>query len=424
MESIQLNDTPEKPVKMKRKKSGIFLGMVLGMLCTVMIFAVAVTSVLVYRNLRIYKQRQEENTPETKSVMNIISRQKVQTIEQIIDLYYYKDDIDQEALEEGMYRGMLDSIGDPYTVYYSEEELADLLEHTEGIYYGIGAYVSLDTVTGLPKIASAIPGTPAEAADLRPDDVIYKVDGQEVYGMDLSAVTALIKGEEGTSVNLTIIREGENDYISVDVVRRKVEAPTIQTEMFEDDMAYIQILEFNDTTSPQFADALATAKGSGMKGLIIDLRANPGGTLESVVDIAGQLLPEGLIVYTEDKYGNREEYSCDGSHAFQYPLVVLIDGNSASASEVLAGAIQDYEIGTLVGTTSFGKGIVQQIITLNDGSAVKITVSSYYTPKGRNIHGLGIEPDQVCEFDGEAYYDEGYDNQLEYAKEVLKEMLR
>jgi carboxyl-terminal processing protease len=318
---------------------------------------------------------------------------------------------------------MLDAVGDPYTTYYSEVELKELMEQTEGIYYGIGAYVALDTVTGLPKIASAMPGTPAEAADLRPDDIIYKVDGQEVYGMDLSAVTALIKGEEGTSVNLTIIREGETDYLSVDVVRRKVETPTVEYEMFDNNMAYIQIVEFDEITVPQFADALATAKGSGMEGLIIDLRANPGGSLDAVVNIAQMLLPEGLVVYTEDKYGNREEYKCDGNKKFAYPLVVLIDGNSASASEILAGSLQDYGVGTLVGTTTFGKGIVQQVITLQDQSAVKITVSSYFTPKGRDIHGVGIAPDIECKFDANAYYNEDYDNQLEKAKELLAELI-
>ena len=237
--------------------------------------------------------------------------------------------------------------------------------------------------------------------------------------MDLTAVTALIKGEEGTTVNLTIIREGENDYLSIDVVRKKVEAPSVEYEMFEDGKAYIQIMEFSDATVSQFKEALDTAKSSDMKGLIIDLRANPGGNLSTVVEIAQMLLPEGLIVYTEDKYGNRDEYKCDGKREFDYPLVVLIDGNSASASEILAGSIQDYEKGTLVGTTTFGKGIVQQVISLADQSAVKITVSTYYTPKGRDIHGVGIEPDLVCEFDGNAYYNEGYDNQLEFAKEVL-----
>ena len=195
--------------------------------------------------------------------------------------------------------------------------------------------------------------------------------------------------------------------------------------MLEDGIAYIQITEFSETTVDQFADALAVARESGMKGLIIDLRANPGGSLSAVVDIARMLLPKGLVTYTEDKYGTRKEYSCDGKHEFDLPLVVLVDGNSASASEVLAGAIKDYGIGTLVGTTTFGKGIVQQIIGMDDGSALKVTVSSYYSPKGNNIHGTGIEPDLECEFDAEAYYgEEAFDNQLDYAKDVLRDMMK
>lgn len=419
MEPNQSIEITEKTRPRRKKRRGFGAGLLCGIGIMLVLTVVLTSSLGIYQYMR--RKQQLQYTAET--IVDATMQQKMLTIEQIIDFYYYKDDVEAQDLKDGIYRGMLDSLGDPYSTYYSVEELKSLMEQTEGVYYGIGAYVALDTVSGLPKIASAIPGTPAEAADLRPDDIIYKVDGQEVYGMDLTAVTGLIKGEEGTTVNLTIIREGESDYLSIDVVRRKVETPTIEFEMFEDGMAYIQIVEFNDTTVPQFADALATAKGSDMQGLIIDLRANPGGNLNAVVEIAQMLLPEGLIVYTEDKYGNRDEYKCDGQKEFDYPLVVLIDGNSASASEILAGSIQDYEKGTLVGTTTFGKGIVQQVITLGDKSAVKITVSSYYTPKGRNIHGVGIEPDLVCEFDGNAYYNEGYDNQLEYAKEVLAEKI-
>ena len=415
MEPNQVNENVTKAPKRKPKRRGFFAGIFCGMLISLVLVMIAGVGVFVYQIKQV--QINSQNTGE--AAVTTTMQRKLQTIEQIIDFYYYKDDVDAKTLEEGAYRGMLDSLGDPYSTYYSEAELKSLLEQTEGIYYGIGAYVAQDTISGLPKISSAMPGTPAEAADLRPDDIIYKVDGKEVYGMDLNAVTAMIKGEEGTTVNLTIIREGESDYLSIDVTRRKVETPTIGFEMFEDGMAYIQIMEFNDATVAQFTDALATAKGSDMKGLIIDLRANPGGNLSTVVEIAQMLLPKGLIVYTEDKYGNRDEYKCNGTNEFEYPLVVMIDGNSASASEILAGAIQDYEKGTLVGTTTFGKGIVQQVISLADQSAVKITVSSYYTPKGRDIHGVGIEPDLVCEFDGNAYYNEGYDNQLEYAKEVL-----
>lgn len=350
---------------------------------------------------------------------------KLQTIGDTVKKYFYLSEVEDDALEEGMYRGMLEVLDDPYSEYYSAEELAQIMEQTEGIYYGIGAYVSLDTLTSLPKISGVIEGTPAQEADLRANDLIYQVDGVSTYGLSLDEAVAMIKGEEGTQVTLTIIREGEDDYVELMVTRRRVESPTVEFEMLDEETAYIQIVEFDDVTIDQFADALATAKGSGMKGLILDLRANPGGSLNAVVEVARMLLPEGLIVYTEDKYGKREEYTCDGTRQLEVPLVVLVDMNSASAAEILAGAIKDYGIGTLVGTTTFGKGIVQQIIPFSDGSAVKLTISSYFTPNGNNIHGIGIEPDIQCEFDAEAYYntENPYDNQLERAKEVLKEKI-
>jgi len=419
MERDQNIEHAQQVPVIQKKKSGFWIGILVGTFVTLAIMTVVCVGLLSYRFLAYNKASQQG----TSIAVSGNRQMKLQTIEQIINTYYYEGEVESDKLWEGAYRGMMTAIGDPYSTYYSATELKNLMEQTEGIYYGIGAYVGLDTVTTLPKIISAIPGTPAEAADLRPDDIIYKVNGEEVYGMDLTAVTALIKGEEGTTVNLTIIREGESDYLTMDVERRRVETPTVSYEMFDNGMAYIQIAAFEEITVSQFADALATVKGSEMKGLILDLRANPGGSLDSVLEIARMLLPEGLIVYMEDRYGNRTEYSCDGKHEFEYPMVVLVDGNSASASEVLAGAIQDYEIGTLVGTTSFGKGIVQQVISLSDESAVKITISGYYTPKGRNIHGIGIEPDIVCEFDGDAYYNEDYDNQLEFAKEVLADMI-
>ncbi len=351
--------------------------------------------------------------------------EKLQKLEKIIDKYYYLDEVGNEELQDGIYRGLMEALDDPYSVYYSAEELSTFMEETEGIYSGIGAYMMQDTQTRLPMITGVMDGAPAEAAGLRPDDLIYAVDGEEVAGMTLEEAIAKIKGPEGTEVTLTVIREGENDYMEFTLTRAKVEAPTVNLTMMEDGMAYIEVTEFDAVTVDQFAEALAVAKGSGMKGMILDLRANPGGNLDAVVDMCKMILPQGLIVYTEDKAGNREEYTCDGDRELQVPLVVLVDGNSASAAEIMAGAIKDYGLGRLVGTTTFGKGIVQQIIPLKDGSAVKITTSAYFTPAGNNIHGKGIEPDIVCEFDGEAYYAEPDhpDNQLEKAKEVLREMM-
>lgn len=348
--------------------------------------------------------------------------EKLELIEKIIDTYFYEEDIDREILAEGAYKGMVEALGDPYSQYYTAEELAELYEDSEGIYYGVGAYVSLDTVTGYAKISGVIAGAPAEEADLHADDIIYMVDGVDVYGMSLQEVVSLIKGEEGTTVHLTLVRDGEE--IEKDVMRRQVESPTVVYEMHENGMAYIQITEFDLVTVSQFEEALTTAREEGMKGLIIDLRSNPGGNLSSVVDICRMLLPEGLIVYTEDRDGRRQEYKCDGKNEIEVPMVVLVDGNSASASEIMAGAIKDYGIGTLIGTTTFGKGIVQRPVEMSDGSAVKLTISSYFTPKGTNIHGIGIEPDVVCEFDAERYYsEEKYDNQKEEAKKLLESMM-
>ncbi len=419
-------------VKTKSKKSdnrSFVLGLIIGILVTLLLTALVILGTLLFGNFK----EQPKKTVESKRIEELLEDndlvdeemlRKLSSIEEIIDEYYYKNDLDEEVLSEGIYRGILDAVGDPYTCYFSEEELKEMLEGSEGVYYGIGAYVTLDQTGMYPMITAPIAGSPAEEADLRPGDIIYEINGEPTYGKTLDAAVSMMRGEEGTEVEVTILRSTENDYIQVTLVRRRVESPTVTYEMLEDNIGYIQITQFSEVTVDQFADALASVRASGMEGLIIDLRANPGGSLTSVIGIGRMLLPKGLIMYTEDKYGKRDEYKCDGKREFDKPLVVLVDGNSASASEVLAGAIKDYELGTLVGTTTFGKGIVQTILPLKDGSGIKITTSSYYSPKGTNIHGTGIEPDVVCEFDSEAYYgEEEFDNQLDRAKEVLKDMM-
>ncbi len=358
----------------------------------------------------------------SESVTDDAVVEKLGLLEETIQEYFWQD-VDEETLQNGLYSGLLDSLGDPYSVYYTEEEYTELQEETQGIYYGIGAYISQDAETSYVQISGVIKNTPAEESGLQQGDYIYEVDGESMYGMESSYVVSKIKGEEGTSVTITVLRTGVSDPIDFEVERRKIESPTVEYEMYDDGIAYIQITEFALVTSGQFEEALAEAKADGMEGLIIDLRSNPGGNLSTVCEIARQLLPKGLIVYTEDKYGEREEYTCNGENEIDVPLVVLINGYSASASEILAGAIKDYGIGTLVGTTTYGKGIVQKVINLSDGSAVKLTVSTYYTPSGNNIHQIGIAPDVEVEFDSEQYQN-GIDNQLETAKQVLAEMMQ
>lgn len=407
----------------ERHQTRVFF--LIGLLVGVAVCALAVSGVYVGIVLRSKSVRQTSaEGAVAESVVNDDSLLKLEAIEEVIDKYYYnEEDINANNMIEGMYAGMVASLGDPYSVYYTAEEWKMMMQDTEGIYFGIGAYIQMDLTTGFGRINGVISGTPAEEAGLRENDLIYMINDEVAQGLELSEIVARIKGEEGTTVHLTIYREGEEDYLEFDVVRKQIESPTVNYEMMENQIGYIQITEFDEVTLDQFTEALAVVKGSGAKGLILDLRSNPGGSLSVVVDIARQILPEGLIVYTEDRAGKRVEYSCDGQHELKIPLVVLINGNSASASEILAGAVKDYGVGTLVGTKTFGKGIVQRILPLTDGTALKLTVSAYYTPKGNNIHNIGIEPDIECEYDRDDYYDNGVDNQLERAKEVVDAML-
>ena len=414
-------ETEAGPLQNKRKRSSktYLYGVLSGIWISIILYALGNLVGWVAGNYRATTSEASIAKNGNVEVVNTQTTRKMMAIEDVIQQYYLED-MDAKTLESGIYAGMVDSLGDPYSAYYSAEELKKMEQDVEGIYYGIGAYVGVDTATGLPVISGVIEGAPAEEVDLRDGDIIYMVDGISTQGMDVDDVVDLIRGEEHTTVHLTLVRSGEDDYVEVDVTRREVESPTVNYEMLENNIGYIQITEFDTVTIDQFTEALAVCKGSDMKGLVLDLRSNPGGSLGAVCEIARKVLPEGLIVYTEDKYGQKEEFTCDGTNELQVPMVVLVNGYSASASEILAGAIKDHEKGYLMGTCTFGKGIVQRIITLSDGSAVKLTISNYYTPNGQNIHGVGIEPDEVVEFDADQYYDNGVDNQLEAAVEHLQ----
>lgn len=344
--------------------------------------------------------------------------QKIEHFQRLLETYYYED-VDREELADGVIYGLMETVGDPYTCYYSVEEMEELTADIEGVFHGIGAYLEMDYDKGYAKISGIIDGTPASQSDIKVGDYVVKVDGVDTYEMTLTDVVAMIRGDEGTKVTLTLNRNGSE--VEVTVTRQNIETPTVKYELLENDIAYITITEFDDVTTAQFVEAKEQMEADGAKGLILDVRGNPGGNLSTVVEICELMLPEGMIVYTEDKYGQRNEYKCDGRYEFELPLVLLIDGASASASEILAGAIKDYQMGTLVGTTTYGKGIVQKIFAYEDGSAAKITVSKYYTPNGYNIHGVGIEPDVEVPFDADLYLDEDIDNQLQKAIEIISE---
>lgn len=408
------------------KKERRIKGLILGSWLVLFLMVAVLAGTKLYAGFKakqLAKEVAENGEAEKETVLNSQALAKMKSVEELIQTYYYLDETETERLEEGVFDGMMGALEDPYSVYYTQEELQEQLADNEGVFFGIGAYISIDKVSGFPFVSGLIEGAPAEGAGLRPDDVIYQVDGVDTYGMTLNDVVSIVRGEEGSTVTLNIIRGNEN--FDVDVVRAKVTSETAKGEMLEDDIGYIQISEFADVTVDQFTEAYAVLKGKGAKALILDLRGNPGGLLSAAVDISRQILPEGLIVYTEDKQGKREEYTCDGTRKIEIPMVVLVNGGSASAAEIVTGAIKDHGVGTVMGTTTYGKGIVQKIYSLSDGSAIKLTVSAYYTPNGTNIHETGIEPDVEVLFDAEAYYaEESVDNQLEAAKEYLKKEMK
>ena len=349
---------------------------------------------------------------------------KITEIETLVQKYYLNE-IDTEQVENYLYKGMIAGLDDAYAAYYTKEEYQSMMDSTNGSYYGIGVEMSQNMTTGIITITRVFEGSPAEEAGLLPGDVIYKVQDTEVTGEDLTKVVSMVKGAEGTTVPISVAREGESDYLTFDVERRTIEIATVEHRMLDGNIGYISIASFDDVTVNQFLTALEDLENQGETALIIDLRNNGGGLVSSAGSILDRLLPEGLIVYTEDKYGNREELKSDAENYFDKPLAVLVNGNSASASEIFAGAIKDYGIGTLVGTQTFGKGIVQKVYPLSDGTAVKLTVSKYYTPKGNNIHGIGISPDVEVELDEDVAnaitIPEEKDNQLQKAVEILTE---
>jgi carboxyl-terminal processing protease len=296
----------------------------------------------------------------------------------------------------------------------------------QGIFYGIGALISYDEDKRLAVVSGILEGGSAIESELREGDFIVKVDDVDVTGYTTGQVVALVRGQENTAVRLTIYREDTPDYIVIDLIRKKViERSSINYGLVEEDdnIGYIYISEFDTVTIEQFKEALTDLKEQGIRGLIIDLRSNPGGNITSVNAIARQLLPKGLIVYTENSQGERQEYTCDGRNELQMPLTVLVNEYSASAAEILAGAIQDHQKGTIIGMTTFGKGSVQQIVNMSDRTAIKLTVSTYFTPLGRSLGGTGIIPDIEIDLDRDAYYEDDIDNQLDKAIEVLKEKI-
>ncbi len=413
-----------------------FSGLLTGLCTALLIFAV-------YGFVTVYVQSKTEDS-DNKSFGKVKDQQtseekeaeevpydeiveKLEFLQMLVDKYYL-DDVKEISFSDGIYKGFIKSLEDPYSTYFTEKEYKALMESSSGVYCGIGATVSQDAKTGIITIVKPFATGPAYKAGILPGDVIYKVNEEEVTGVDLTEVVSRMKGVEGTTVNISIVREDESNPLEFSIKRQKIEVPTIEYQMLDSKIGFITIVEFDEVTVEQFKKAVNDLEKKGMKGLIVDVRNNPGGLLDSVVKILDRLLPPGLIVYTEDKYKDREEENAVDKAKINVPMVVLINGQSASAAEIFAGTLQDYETATIVGTTSFGKGIVQKVIPLSDGTAVKLTISKYYTPKGRNIHGTGIVPDVeidlVEDMKKEIVIPLDKDNQLQEAIKVIKQKIK
>lgn len=353
--------------------------------------------------------------------------EKADNIKTIIDLYFWQD-TEETDLYEGMYRGLMDSLGDPYSCYYTKEEYAALMEEMEGVYCGIGALVSQNVTTNAITIVRPFVDGPAYKAGMLPGDILTKIDGEDVSTWDLDVAVKHMKGEQGTVVEVEVWRSSEGEYVDLSITRDLVEVETVTYQMLDDSIGYIYVMQFDEITTQQFTTAINNLKAQGMKGLVVDIRDNGGGLLTTVCDMLDLFLDKELIVYTLDKYGFKEELHGKEGNIGEFPMAVLVNGYSASASEIFSGALQDYGLATIVGTQTFGKGIVQNVIPLGDGSAVKLTVSTYYTPLGRCIHGTGVTPDVVVELAEElkqlAVIPMESDNQLQQAVSELKKKMQ
>jgi len=326
----------------------------------------------------------------TKSDYQILQdSKKLLTLKKYIDKNYLEP-VDSQILMEGAAKGLFHSLGDPYSIYMNKEEFKDFKESTSGIYGGIGVIIT--ELDGYVTVVAPIEDTPGDRAGLKTGDRIIKVDDVEITGIGLEKATSMMKGKKGTKVIITIIRESKKEPIDVEIKREEIILKTVKTDMIDNSIAYVRISMFDQDTGKEFKKALKEIESRNAKGLILDLRQNPGGYVTQCVDVADELLDKGIIFYTEDKARNRDiTYSKDNK--INIPYVLLVDGGSASASEIVAGAIKDRKAGIIIGEKTFGKGLVQTVEKLYDGSGFKLTTQKYYTPNGISINKIGIEPD-------------------------------
>lgn len=404
MNDLRRNAQPPRKKKSQGFASGMIIGAVSAFMAVILLIlsvaAVCIAKGYIHIGVNGDVYIQSDAVTDSDGIGSEVEG-KLNAIDSVLESFYFGD-VDDETAKDNIYKVYLSSYGDKYTMYYTADEYKALKESTNGKFYGIGAVCQLSGEGGV-LLVDVYDNGAGYQAGLRSGDRVVNVDGRDITDMELSSAVALIKGDKGTSVTLEVIRGTER--LTFSAVRDAVEAKTVSYTLLDNNIGYLSISQFEEVTTKQFKAAVEDLQSQGMKGLVIDIRNNPGGLLDTVVGMLKYMLPDGLIVYTEDKQGNRKEYKGQDNDEFNLPLAVIVNGNSASASEIFAGAIQDYGKGTIIGTQTYGKGIVQTVKPLTDGSAIKFTIAKYFTPKGQDIHGKGVTPDMVVEYDTDADVD-------------------
>ena len=404
MNDLRRNAQPPRKKKSQGFASGMIIGAVSAFMAVILLIlsvaAVCIAKGYIHIGVNGDVYIQSDAVTDSDGIGSEVEG-KLNAIDSVLESFYFGD-VDDETAKDNIYKAYLSSYGDKYTMYYTADEYKALKESTNGKFYGIGAVCQLSGEGGV-LLVDVYDNGAGYQAGLRSGERVVNVDGRDITGMELSSAVALIKGDKGTSVTLEVIRGTER--LTFSAVRDAVEAKTVSYTLLDNNIGYLSISQFEEVTTKQFKAAVEDLQSQGMKGLVIDIRNNPGGLLDTVVGMLKYMLPDGLIVYTEDKQGNRKEYKGQDNDEFNLPLAVIVNGNSASASEIFAGAIQDYGKGTIIGTQTYGKGIVQTVKPLTDGSAIKFTIAKYFTPKGQDIHGKGVTPDMVVEYDTDADVD-------------------
>lgn len=404
MNDLRRNAQPPRKKKSQGFASGMIIGAVSAFMAVILLIlsvaAVCIAKGYIHIGVNGDVYIQSDAVTDSDGIGSEVEG-KLNAIDSVLESFYFGD-VGDETAKDNIYKAYLSSYGDKYTMYYTADEYKALKESTNGKFYGIGAVCQLSGEGGV-LLVDVYDNGAGYQAGLRSGDRVVNVDGRDITDMELSSAVALIKGDKGTSVTLEVIRGTER--LTFSAVRDAVEAKTVSYTLLDNNIGYLSISQFEEVTTKQFKAAVEDLQSQGMKGLVIDIRNNPGGLLDTVVGMLKYMLPDGLIVYTEDKQGNRKEYKGQDNDEFNLPLAVIVNGNSASASEIFAGAIQDYGKGTIIGTQTYGKGIVQTVKPLTDGSAIKFTIAKYFTPKGQDIHGKGVTPDMVVEYDTDADVD-------------------